>query len=52
MRREGHASTAGTDVLWTIAGPDVHRLLRDQRGWTADEYRAWLADTLKRLLLP
>jgi AcrR family transcriptional regulator len=40
------------DILWALAGPDVHRLLRDQRGWTADEYRDWLADTTKALLLP
>lgn len=40
------------DMLWAIAGPDVHRLLRDQRGWTADEYRNWLADTTNALLLP
>jgi TetR/AcrR family transcriptional regulator, regulator of autoinduction and epiphytic fitness len=40
------------DILWAIAGPDVHRLLRDQRGWTADEYRVWLADTINALLLP
>jgi AcrR family transcriptional regulator len=48
----GLSDKRAADVLWTITGPDVHRLLRDQRGWTADEYRIWLADTLKRLLLP
>ena len=40
------------DMLWVLAGPDVHRLLRDQRGWTAEEYRDWLADTINSLLLP
>lgn len=40
------------DILWALAGPDVHRLLRDQRGWTADEYRDWLAETTSALLLP
>jgi len=40
------------DILWTNAGPDMHRLFRDQRGWSADEYRARLADAIERMLLP
>jgi AcrR family transcriptional regulator len=40
------------DTLWAIAGPDVHRLLRDQRNWEPDRYRSWLADSIQRLLLP
>jgi AcrR family transcriptional regulator len=40
------------DVLWAIAGPDLHRLLREQRGWEPERYRAWLADAIARLLLP
>jgi AcrR family transcriptional regulator len=39
------------DTLWALAGPDVHRLLRAQRGWDAEQYRDWLADSLQRLLL-
>jgi prophage antirepressor-like protein len=33
-----------------VAGPDMHRLLVDQRHWTADRYRRWLADAIDRLL--
>lgn len=39
-----------TDILWALTGPDMHRLLRDQRQWTADRYRRWLADAISRLL--
>jgi AcrR family transcriptional regulator len=39
-----------TDILWALAGPDIHRLLRDQRHWTADQYRQWLGDAIQRLL--
>jgi hypothetical protein len=39
------------DVLWTLTSPDLHRLLRDQRHWTADRYRRWLADAIQRLLV-
>jgi AcrR family transcriptional regulator len=38
------------DILWTLASPDIHRLLRDQRHWPADRYRQWLADAIQRLL--
>jgi AcrR family transcriptional regulator len=41
---------SAADILWTLTGPDVHRLLTDQRHWTADRYRRWLADAIERLL--
>lgn len=40
-----------TDTLWACAAPDTHRLLTGLQGWTDDQYRAWLADTLTRALL-
>ena len=39
-------------IVWTIAGPDVHGLLRRDREWSKERYVAWLADTLRRTLLP
>jgi AcrR family transcriptional regulator len=39
------------EVVWTLASPDVARLLRHERGWSADAYATWLADTLARTLL-
>jgi TetR/AcrR family transcriptional regulator, regulator of autoinduction and epiphytic fitness len=50
--RPGLDDERAVDILWAIAGPDLHRLLRDQRSWSVDEYRAWLADSIERLLLP
>jgi AcrR family transcriptional regulator len=38
------------DILWTLTSPDIHRLLTDQRHWTASRYRHWLADAIQRLL--
>lgn len=40
------------DTLWTLAAPDVARMLFDLRGWSAQDYAEWLSDTLARALLP
>lgn len=40
------------DVVFTLASPEVARLLCDVRGWSQDEYAEWLDDTLARALLP
>lgn len=50
LRRGLDISRAGT-VIWVLASPDVHRLLRIERGWSAAEYAGWLADSLVRTLL-
>lgn len=38
-------------VVWTLASPDVGRMLCDVQGWTTDEYAAWLEHTLATTLL-
>jgi AcrR family transcriptional regulator len=40
------------ETIWTLASPDVARMLCDGQGWTNDQYADWLADTLERTLLP
>jgi len=40
------------DTFSALANPDVYLLLTDHFGWPAEQYRAWLADTAARLLLP
>jgi hypothetical protein len=35
-----------------VAGPDVTRVLCDQRGWTDRDYADWLEELLARSLLP
>ena len=39
-------------VLWTIASPDVARMLLDGQDWSMDRYVDWLDETVARLLLP
>lgn len=39
------------DVLFVLGSPHVHQLLRHTRGWTVEQYRQWLLDTLTRTLL-
>ncbi|HLK56036.1 MAG TPA: helix-turn-helix domain-containing protein [Chthonomonadaceae bacterium] len=49
--REGLDATTARDVLWGLTGRELYRMLVHERGWTADQYEAWLADTLIRALL-
>lgn len=39
-------------VIWTLASPEVHRMLRVDWSWTLEQYEAWLRDTLIATLLP
>ena len=41
-----------TEIMWTLASPDVARMLLDGRRWDTDRYIEWLEDSLIRLLLP
>ena len=34
------------DALWALAGPQLYTQLTAGRGWSADMYEEWLADTL------
>jgi AcrR family transcriptional regulator len=38
------------DGVWAIASPEVYLLLVEASGWTPDEYEAWVADTLERVI--
>jgi len=40
------------EIIWTLASPDVGRMLCDELGWTQTQHARWLADTLTRTLLP
>ena len=44
---EGRAA----QIVWTLASPDVSRMLCDVQGWTTGEYAAWLEETLAATLL-
>lgn len=49
--RSGVTVEEAADVLYTLSSPQVHALLRRDCGWSADRYRAWIADTLRATLL-
>jgi hypothetical protein len=50
--REGLDDSQATEIVWTIASPDVYRLLTVERGWSKERFSQWLGDALTRLLLP
>jgi AcrR family transcriptional regulator len=41
-----------SEIIWTLASPDVGRMLCDELGWTQAQHARWMADTLIRTLLP
>ncbi len=45
---EGISARAAADVIYTLMSPDVHRLLTEERRWSAERYERWLADALCR----
>jgi AcrR family transcriptional regulator len=40
------------EIMWTLASPDVARMLCDELGWSQAQHARWLADSLIRTLLP
>jgi AcrR family transcriptional regulator len=40
------------DIIFTLASPDVGRMLCDDRGWSTGDYADWLDRTLAAALLP
>ena len=40
-----------TDIIYGLMSPELRRILRHERAWTADQYESWLADTLCATLL-
>lgn len=39
------------DIIWSMNSPELYLLLVEQRGWSPDDFAAWLADAWQRLLL-
>lgn len=39
------------DILWALASEDTYQRLVVERGWTPDDFEAWLSQVLKRELL-
>ena len=39
------------DILWTLTGRDLYRMLVIERAWTSDEYEQWLSHLLVKSFL-
>lgn len=49
--RDGLDRDRAADVIWTLAGPGTYSDLVLNRGWSADDYEAWLSSHLRFALL-
>ena len=49
--RAGLSATDAADIMFGLASPHLHQLLRRYRGWTVEHYRKWLTETLIAQLL-
>lgn len=48
--RPGLTVAAATDLIWSLASPEMYHLLVGQRRWSRGRLAGWLADTLGQLL--
>jgi AcrR family transcriptional regulator len=44
------ATVAERDGLWALTSPEVYLLLVEESGWTPEQYQAWMAETLERIV--
>jgi len=49
--RDGLNIEQAADIVWVINDPGLYQLLVNDRGWSAEKYRAWVAAWLQRELL-
>jgi TetR/AcrR family transcriptional regulator of autoinduction and epiphytic fitness len=50
--RTGLSARKGSDIIWALASERVYLALVQDRGWSVEEYEAWLTDQLAAALLP
>jgi AcrR family transcriptional regulator len=50
LRDDMSVETAGS-IIWTLASPEVHRMLTVECEWTRQQYQDWLRQTLTATLL-
>jgi len=50
--RDGMPIETASSIIWTLAGPEVHRMLTARCSWSPEQYRDWLRTTLIATLLP
>ncbi len=49
--RAGLDATTARDVLWTLTGRDLYRMMVRERGWLPEKYEEWLVEMLINALL-
>ena len=49
--RAGLDPQQAAETTWVLSSAEVFHLLTVERGWTREQYTAWLTDSLARLLL-
>jgi AcrR family transcriptional regulator len=49
--RKGLDYGTARDILWTLTGRDVYRMMVRERAWSPQKYQDWLAETLVGSLL-
>lgn len=49
--REDLDREAAADVVWVLSDPGLFHQLVNERGWPAERYREWLAQSLRQQLL-
>jgi len=49
--RPGLTQEAAADIVYTVLSPEVYGILTIERGWSEDDYEAWIAHTLRTRLL-
>lgn len=50
--RAGVSTEQAAAILWTLASPEVHRMLTRHWSWTGQQYERWLERQLRAALLP
>jgi AcrR family transcriptional regulator len=50
--RSGVGEDDAAAIVWSLTSPEIHRLLRVDRAWSAEQYAEWLGQTLTLTLLP
>jgi AcrR family transcriptional regulator len=51
LLRDGLSYDAARSVLWAMTSRELFRMLVRERGWTGDQYEAWLRAALRRELV-
>jgi AcrR family transcriptional regulator len=50
--RDGLTIEDAAATVWSLTGPQMHRMLVDGLGWSQEHFAEWIATTLEATLLP